>query len=136
MYQLACTDGYKYPGSDPAYVLEIIPLAAGLAATSSDQRLSLFDPLRLSQGPLKTIQTNHGNLTTAKGYSPGDSVVATTGENGSVSLWDLRLDPASAQALQIRGDFPSLLSLACDNDTNSLAAGTEFANHQASVLIW
>jgi WD40 repeat protein len=136
MYQLTCTDGYKYPGSEPTYVLDIIPLATGLAATSSNQRLCIFDPLRLSQGPLKTIQTNHGNLTTAKAYSTNDSIIATAGENGTISLWDLRLDPSKAQALQIGGNHPSILSLACSESTNTLSVGTEFADHQASILIW
>ncbi|KAK5663747.1 hypothetical protein OQA88_4178 [Cercophora sp. LCS_1] len=154
MYQLACADGYKYPGSEPTYVTEIIPLATGLAATTSDQRLSLFNPLRLSQGPLNGIQTNHGNLTCARAYSLNDSAVATTGENGTISVWDLRLDPSNARALQIQGpqaslsqitpdtdkentgDFPSLLSLACSHQTHALVAGTELANHQASIIIW
>lgn len=136
MYQLVCADGYEYPGAGSTYITEIIPLATGLAATSSDQRLCLFDPVRLSQGPLKSIRTNHGNLTCARPYSPGDSVVATAGENGTVTVWDLRLDTTKAQALQIQGDFPSLLSLACSNETNTLAAGTELANHQASVVLW
>jgi len=105
MYQLSCADGYEYPGGDSTYVLEIIPLNTGLAATSSDQRLCIFDPLKLSQGPLKSIQTNHGNLTSAKAYNASDSIVVTAGENGTASVWDLRLDPASARALQIRGEF-------------------------------
>ncbi|KAK0633033.1 WD40-repeat-containing domain protein [Immersiella caudata] len=136
MYQLACADGYKYPGSEPTYVLDIIPLATGLAATSSNQRLCIFDPMRLSQGPLKTIQTNHSNLTTAKAYSTNDSIVATAGENGTVSVWDLRLDPSNAPAIQIRGTHPSILSLACSENASALSAGTEFADHQASILIW
>ena len=37
---------------------------------------------------------------------------------------------------QIPGNLPSILALACSNDTNSIAAGTEFANHQASIIIW
>lgn len=103
MYQLTCADGFQYPGSEPTYVTEIIPLGTGLAATTSDQRLSLFNPLRLNQGPLKSIQTNHGNLTCARAYSFADSAVATTGENGTISVWDLRLDPSKARALQIQG---------------------------------
>ncbi|KAK0730363.1 WD40-repeat-containing domain protein [Lasiosphaeris hirsuta] len=136
MYQLACVDGYKYPGTEATYVLDILPLSAGLAATSSDQRLGLFDPLRLSQGPLKSIQTNHGNLTSAKAYNTAESVVVTTGENGTISVWDLRHDPAKAQVLQVKGAHPSFLSLACSSETNTLAAGTELANHQASILLW
>ncbi|KAK0656601.1 WD40-repeat-containing domain protein [Cercophora newfieldiana] len=136
MYQLTCADGHKYPGSEPTYVLDIIPLATGLAATSSDQRLCIFDPLRLSRGPLKSIKTKHINLTTAKAYSTNNSIVATSGENGHISLWDLRLDPKEAEALQIKGNYPSILSLACSEATNTIAAGTEFADHQASIVIW
>lgn len=102
MYQLLSTDGYKYPGQE-TYVLDIMPVATGFAATASDQTLSLFDPLRLSQGPVQKIRTDHGNLTAAKVYSPADSVICTAGENGTVSVWDLRLDPSHARALQIGG---------------------------------
>jgi WD40 repeat protein len=107
MYQLVNSDGYKYPGQE-TYVLDILPLATGFAATASDQSLSLFDPLRLRQGPTKRIRTDHGNLTAAKVYSAGDSVVCTTGENGTVSVWDLRLDPSTARAMQIGGESISI----------------------------
>ena len=138
MYHLACADGYKYPGSEPTYILELIPTAAGLAATASDQSLRLFDPSNLSQGPIKTLQTNHGNITSAEAYNPSESIVATAGENGTISIWDLRLGGAAAQILRIKGtpDETSLLSLACSSQTNTIAAGTELANHQASILLW
>ncbi len=103
MYSLSQADGFRYPGREEVYVLDIIPLHTGLAAISSDQSLCLFDPLKLSQGPLKRISTNHGNLTSAKAYSGAESIVCTTGESGSVSLWDLRLDPSQAQVLQLQG---------------------------------
>lgn len=102
MYQLVGADGYKYPGPE-TYVLDLLPVAAGLAATASDQTLALFDPLRLSQGPIKKITTDHGNLTTAKVYNAADSIICTAGENGTLSVWDLRLAPANARALQIGG---------------------------------
>jgi hypothetical protein len=105
MYQLINTEGYKYPGQE-TYVLDILPVATGFATTASDQTLSLFDPLRLSQGPVKQIRTDHGNLTAAKVYSAADSVVCTAGENGTISVWDMRLDPSHARALQIGGMFP------------------------------
>lgn len=103
MYLLAQADGYQYPGREEVYVLDTIRLGAGLAAISSDQSLCIFDPERLGQGPLKRIQTSHGNLTTAKAYNDSESIVCTTGESGSISLWDLRLDPSQAQALQLQG---------------------------------
>lgn len=102
MYELVCSDGYKHPTPE-TYILDILPVASGLAATASDQSLILFDPLRLSQGPIKKVKTDHGNLTTAKVYSAADSIICTTGENGTVSVWDLRLDPANARAMQIGG---------------------------------
>lgn len=102
MFLLDFKDGFQYRGAEPVYVLEIIPLGAGLAAIASNQSLSLFNPLRL-QGPLTNLQTNHGNLTTAKPYNLVESIVATTGENGAVSMWDLRLEPGKAQVLELGG---------------------------------
>ncbi|KAK3393597.1 WD40-repeat-containing domain protein [Podospora didyma] len=138
MYSLTCADRYKYPGDVAPYVLDIIPVATGLAVTSSDQSICLFNPLRLGQGPLKIIQTDHGNLTSAKAYNAAGSIICTTGENGTVSIWDLRLGEAEARVLHIvpGGDQPSLLSLACSSQTHALATGTELANHQASVMLW
>ncbi|KAK4132397.1 WD40 repeat-like protein [Trichocladium antarcticum] len=138
MYQLVCLDGYKYPSPETNYVLDILPLPAttGLAATASDQTLRVFDPLRLGHGPIKTIRTDHGNITSAKVYSAAEGIICTAGENGTVSVWDLRLDPANARAVQIGGNLPAILSLACSNETNTVFAGTELADHQASILIW
>jgi WD repeat-containing protein 89 len=103
MYLLTQVDAFQYPGGDELFVLDIIPLHMGLAAVASDQSLCIFDPLRLNQGPLKRIQTNHGNLTSAKGYDPAASIVCTTGEAGSVSMWDLRLASAQAEVLRLGG---------------------------------
>jgi WD40 repeat protein len=111
MYNLKCTDGYQYTGSEAIYVLDLIPLGIGLAAIASDQSLCLFDPTRLSHGPTKRIQTSHGNLAVAKAYNAAESIVATTGENGSVSLWDLRLAPAQASVLQLAGELSRHVSV-------------------------
>ena len=160
MYLLNCTDGYQYRGQEGIYVLDVFPLASGLAAVGSDQTLSLFDPSRLSQGPSNRIQTDHGNLAVARHYSAADSIVATTGENGVVSLWDLRLDPSRASIMKLEGTCMTnrtnaldlcrrqltgetgnqaiLMSLACCSSTFTVAAGTELveSERQASVLIW
>jgi hypothetical protein len=103
MYQLTNTAVFKYPEHD-IFVLDILPVATGFAATASDQTLSLFEPLRLSQGPVKRLQAEHGSLTAAKVYDAANSIICSTGENGTVSVWDLRLDPGRAQALQIGGE--------------------------------
>ncbi|ROV93280.1 hypothetical protein VSDG_06859 [Cytospora chrysosperma] len=136
MYNLNKADAFQNPGSDPAYVLEIIPVAGGLAAISSDQKLSLFDPLRLSQGPQKTIRTAHGNITCARAFDASGSVVCTAGENGTVSLWDLRLDGPKAQVAAPAGGDAPIVSLACSTLGSAIAAGTEYAHHQASILVW
>lgn len=136
MYDLRKADAYRNPGSDPAYVLEIIPIAGALAAISSDQKLTLFNPLRLSQGPQKTLRTAHGNITCTRAFDAPNSIVCTAGENGTVSLWDLRLDGARAQVASPTGCDAPIVSLACSSSGNTIAAGTEFANHQASILIW
>lgn len=136
MYNLTKADAFQNPGSDPAYVLEITPIAGGLAAISSDQKLTLFNPQRLSQGPLKTIRTSHENIKCARAFDASNSIVCTAGSNGTVALWDLRLDGSKAQVAAPSGSDAPIVSLACSSSSNSIAAGTEYANHQASILIW
>jgi hypothetical protein len=103
MYNLLCADGFKYPKQE-TYVLDLLPTAAGLAVTASDQTVSIFDPLGLSQGPIKQVTTDHGNLRAAKVYSPIESIICTAGENGTVAVWDLRQAPGNAKALQLGGE--------------------------------
>lgn len=136
MYNLSKADAYRNPGSDPAYVLEIAPVDAGLVALSSDQNLTLFNPLRLGQGPIRTIPTSHGNVTCARTFDASNSLICTAGEDGTVSLWDLRLDASRAQVARLTGSGAPIVSLACSLLGNSIAAGTEFANHQVSILAW
>ncbi|KAB5578681.1 WD40-repeat-containing domain protein [Coniochaeta sp. 2T2.1] len=136
MFLLNCADGYQYRGEEGIYVLDLIPLASGLAAIASDQTLSLFDPSRLSTGPSNRIRTDHGNLAVARAYSAADSIVATTGENGVVNLWDLRLDPSKASVMKLEGNSANLMSLACSSATFTVAAGAELADYQAPVILW
>lgn len=105
MYNLTKADAFRNSRQDPAYVLEIIPVAGGLAAISSDQTLALFDPTRLSYGPIKKITTKHGNITCARAFDESNSIVCTAGENGTVSLWDLRLDETKAQIAAPTGSW-------------------------------
>ncbi|TRX88775.1 hypothetical protein FHL15_010345 [Xylaria flabelliformis] len=97
MYQLNCIDGYRIPTRQEVYVLDIIPFTSGPATISSDQKLSLFNPLSLKTGPTVDLLTNHGNITCARAFDPANSVVSTAGENGTVSLWDLRQDPRQTE---------------------------------------
>ncbi|KAI0187838.1 WD40-repeat-containing domain protein [Xylaria flabelliformis] len=137
MYQLNCIDGYRIPTRQEVYVLDIIPFTSGPATISSDQKLSLFNPLSLKTGPTVDLVTNHGNITCARAFDPANSVVSTAGENGTVSLWDLRQDPRQAEVARFTTeDRVPVLSVACSNAGYSVAAGTELQNHQASIIIW
>ncbi|KAF3019335.1 hypothetical protein E8E14_010172 [Neopestalotiopsis sp. 37M] len=136
MFNLTCVDGFRYPGLEEVYVTDLIPLTQGPATISSDQKLCLFNPLSLRPGPVKTLQTNHGNLTCAKAYDLGGSIVATAGENGSVSMWDLRLDEKQAEVASMTDNQVPVLSLACSSSGFSVVAGTELRQSQASILIW
>ena len=98
MYHLAGADEYQFPGATPPYVLDLIPLASGLASISTDGKLALFDPLRIGAGPKRTFTTSHGNLTTARAFDTAGCVLATAGENGTVALWDLRDAATGPQA--------------------------------------
>lgn len=97
MYPLTCIDGYRIPTREEVYVLDIIPFTSGPGTISSDQKLSLFNPLSLKTGPTVNLVTNHGNITCARVFDPANSVVSTAGENGTVSLWDLRQDARQAE---------------------------------------
>lgn len=111
MYSLSCVDGFRYPGVDEVYVTDLIPLTQGPATISSDQKLCVFNPLSLRPGPVGTLQTNHGNLTCAKAFDLGGSVVCTAGEDGSISMWDLRKDVREAEVARLTGTDGSLPSL-------------------------
>ncbi|GKT43162.1 putative white-brown complex 30 [Colletotrichum spaethianum] len=116
MYNLSCIDGHHFSSQQDVYVLDIQRLGAGLAAISSDQKLSLFNPARLGHGPIKSYPTSHGNLTCLKTFDWQNSIVCTAGENGEVSVWDMR-ESSKPQVAHF-------------------AVGTEFQNHMASVLLW
>ncbi|KAI0474045.1 WD40-repeat-containing domain protein [Xylariaceae sp. FL0804] len=146
MYPLACTDGYRIPVREEVYVLDVVPLASGPATIASSQQLSLFDPGSLRTGPVADYVTNHGNVTCASALGGGggdpsaasdfSSVVCTAGEDGSVSMWDLRQGAARAEVARMADNAVPVLSLACSGAGFSVVAGTELQNHQASILVW
>ncbi|KAI1802879.1 WD40 repeat-like protein [Daldinia bambusicola] len=136
MYPLTCVDGYRIPVREEVYVLDIIPLTAGPATISSDQKLSLFNPTSLKGGPQLNVLTRHGNIACAKAYDVGNAIVCTAGEDGSVSMWDLRNDPRQAEVARLTDNRVSVLSLACSSVGYSVVAGTELQDHQASIFIW
>jgi len=88
MYLLSEVDEYQY--KKDTYVLDVEPISSGLAVIATDQSLAVFDPLQLSKGPKQGHLTPHGNITACKVFDAPGSTVATAGENGTVTLWDLR----------------------------------------------
>ncbi|KAJ8124972.1 hypothetical protein O1611_g8669 [Lasiodiplodia mahajangana] len=137
MYPLTYIDGYRIPTREEVYVLDIIPFTSGPGTISSDQKLSLFNPSSLKTGPVTNLITNHGNITCARAFDEANSVVCTAGENGTISLWDLRQDARQAEVSRFTTeDRVPILSVACSNAGFSVAAGTELQNHQASIIIW
>lgn len=103
MYQLAPIAGHSFGRSGEVYVLDLHRLASGLASISSDQKLSLFNPARVGDGPVASVSTNHGNLRSLKPFDWTSSTVCTAGENGTVALWDLRQGSSRAQVAQFQG---------------------------------
>jgi WD repeat-containing protein 89 len=95
MYHLTNISSHSF-GRD-TYVLDIHRTSAGLAAISSNQHLTLHDPSRLEAGPLRSLKTNHGNLTTLEVFDRNAALVCTAGENGKVGVWDLRQGVSVAQ---------------------------------------
>ncbi|KAI2471311.1 WD40 repeat-like protein [Annulohypoxylon bovei var. microspora] len=136
MYPLTCIDGYKIPVREEVYVLDIIPFTSGPGTISSDQQLSIFNPTRLSAGPLVHLLTQHGNITCAKAFDVGNNIVCTAGEDGSVSMWDLRKDARQAEVAKLTDNKVPVISIACSSAGFSVVAGTELQDHQASILVW
>lgn len=115
MYQLGVFEQYQFPSRDSVtYVLDIARRDNGIATISSDQRLSLFDPARISAGPLASLVTDHGNLALLKILDGG--LACTAGENGTVAVWDFRQPGKIGSVAQFKGmEYSTLQSLAMTN---------------------
>lgn len=137
MYNLNTTSSFRVASPAETYVYDVVPVAAGLAAISSDDSLRLLDPLALNAGPVNEIKNVHVNVTCLKVLCVGGEgdapIVCTAGRDGRVALWDPRIG-AKVEEVMSEGNAP-ILSLACSSPY-CFAAGTELTDHQASVLIW
>ncbi|GAO13700.1 uncharacterized protein UV8b_01667 [Ustilaginoidea virens] len=137
MYTLSNVAQHRLAGPDDVYVLAVDQTAAGLAALSSDQQLTLFSPARLSDGPLHQWPTQHGNVTALRVFEADTSLVCTAGEDGTARVWDLRQAAwQGACVAQLAGAPSPILAMACDPSTRTVALGTELRNHTASLLLW
>lgn len=94
MYNLRTTSSFHVAKPAGTYVYDIVPVAAGLAAISSDDSLRLLDPLALNAGPVNEIKKVNADVTCLKAVSVGGEgdavVVCTAGRDGRVALWDPR----------------------------------------------
>ncbi|RYC55328.1 hypothetical protein CHU98_g10877 [Xylaria longipes] len=131
MYPLTCIDAYRIPTREEVYVLDIIPFTSGPATISSDQKLSLFNPLSLKTGPTVNLVTNHGNITCARALDPDNSVVSTAGENGTISLWDLRQDVRQAEVARFTTD--GLVNICDTRITDEDEVVIQTFNHGSSI---
>jgi WD40 repeat protein len=135
MYTLNCAGAYSFSapgGGGGVYVVDLVRLPAGLAAASSDQKISLLDIEHLRGGPVVSLPTNHGSVRALAALDWAASVVATAGDDGAVNVWDMRaggrvggMEAAPRHAV---------LSLACQGQT--VAVGTDLQNHEAVISIW
>ncbi|KHN94553.1 WD40 repeat-like-containing domain protein [Metarhizium album ARSEF 1941] len=136
MYTLANIATQRFSGPEETYVLGVDRTEAGLAAISSDQQLTLLSPARLGGGAVASWQTQHGSLTSLRVLDASRSLACTAGEDGTVSVWDLRLRGAAARVAQFSGTSSPVLSLACCASTHTVAVGTELQGQTASILLW
>ncbi|KND90925.1 putative WD repeat-containing protein [Tolypocladium ophioglossoides CBS 100239] len=134
MYTLCNVARHHFAGPDAVYVLDLQRTAAGLAAITSDQRLSLLDAARL--GAAAPTSWPAGHLTALRVFDAAAALVCSAGADGHVAVWDLRLGAAAARVARFQAGEAPVLSLACSAGTHTIAAGTELHNSTASIRLW
>jgi hypothetical protein len=94
MYTLDAVDSFRISEPADTYIYDIVPVAAGLAAISSDDSLRLLDPLALNGPTLNSVRRVNTDVTCLKAVNTstgGDAlIVCTAGRDGRVSLIDPR----------------------------------------------
>ncbi|KAJ5167228.1 uncharacterized protein N7482_006009 [Penicillium canariense] len=118
------------------YIYTIAPSAPGrFAAISSDDSLRIFDAANLDRVSVISRKTHGAGVTSLRSYAAGESqLLATGGREGKVKLWDARAGTAVAE-METPRNAP-VLSVACNPETNTIAAGTELVSSQAVVAFW
>ena len=94
MYTLDAVDCFRISEPADTYIYDIVPVAAGLAAISSDDSLRLLDPHNLNGPPLNSVRRVNTDVTCLKALNSsteGDAlVVCTAGRDGRVCVIDSR----------------------------------------------
>jgi hypothetical protein len=115
MYTLNAVDSFQISEPKDTYIYDIVSIAGGLAAISSDDSLRLFDPLALSGAPLNSIRQVNADVTCLKAINSSTEadalIVCTAGRDGKVCL----LDPKSGARIgEVRtGGLLLGVSLSC-----------------------
>ncbi|KAK2805906.1 hypothetical protein FQN51_008680 [Onygenales sp. PD_10] len=130
------------PGS---YIYSLCQSGAdALAAISSDNSLRLFDRQTLHLLPDGVFKDVHpgrgGGVTCVREVHPtvsgGKNLIATSGRDGTVKIWDTRNAKRDAVLTVTAGKAPPITALACGTEMSSIVAGTELVSSQASVIFW
>ena len=93
MYTFNAVDSFHILEPQDTYIYDILPVAAGLAAISSDDSLRLLDLQSLNGPPKNSVQKINTDITCLKAFSttPGDAeLVCTAGRDGRVCIVDPR----------------------------------------------
>lgn len=134
MYSLAPAGGYQFDGNPSPFVFEILQTSSGLAAITDNGILSILDPFALRRGPINSISTRHSAIKLLRDYQAQEcSTVCTAAEDGRICIWDLR---QGSQVAQLSDGPAGIQALTCCAASHTIAAGTDFENHQASVSLW
>ncbi|EAS32227.3 WD repeat protein [Coccidioides immitis RS] len=117
-----------------------------LAAISSDNSLRRFDRQTLKLLPDGVVTDVHSGsnggvtcLCAVDGaISEAGPLLATSGRDGTVRLWDSRAMNHGAVSVFLTGNDkrPALLSLACNPAIYSIVAGSELVSAQAALSFW
>ncbi|OAX78735.1 hypothetical protein ACJ72_06955 [Emergomyces africanus] len=112
-----------------------------LAAISSDNSLRCFDreTLNVLPGGLFT-DVHHGGVTCVCQVDPtavgGNNMIATSGRDGTVKLWDIRSKRRDAVLTVTTDKSAPVTALACSAEPCTIVAGTELVSSQSSVIFW
>lgn len=91
MYTLEAVDAFHISTPPDTYIYDIVPVAGGLAAISSDDSLRLLDPLALNGAPINSVRKVNTDVTCLRALGGDDAVVVcTAGRDGTVRVLDPR----------------------------------------------
>ncbi|QSS65291.1 WD domain-containing protein [Histoplasma capsulatum] len=115
-----------------------------LAAISSDNSLRRFDRETLKVLPNGVFANIHpgngGGVTCVCEVDPavaeGKTLVATSGRDGTVKLWDARDKRRDAVLTATSAKAAPITALTCGPGPCTIVAGTEFVASQSSVICW